>query len=301
MYCEDTSFIKFRCDRHGAAQPANQGADMGKANSLTRLVLHSGAPEQGENALVILGLDPAPVIGDLEDRISEFGAGPHRYVAGNTGLEVFECVVDQIGENLLQREAVAGDFGQRFDADLGLRLRRLMRNRRDDRLDQFSGVDPDRIEFAPSLAGKAKDGRNQPVHLGDRRFDEFEGFGKTFAQLLVIGVQHAFDAVAVGLWRWGGDRGKAQGADPLENIAAQLLEFAGEAHDIDQRRAKIVADDIGKALNFVVGLAKIDGAFIYRGFQVEVVVEQLCFGLVACASRTANQKNGKATQQDDES
>ena len=61
-----------------------------------------------------------------------------------------------------------------------------------------------------------------------------------------------------------------------------------------------MADDIGKALNFVVGLAQIGGAFVHRGLQIEVVVEQLRFGIVARAGRTANQKNGNAAEQDDE-
>jgi hypothetical protein len=38
--------------------------------------------------------------------------------------------------------------------------------------------------------------------------------------------------------------------------------FAGKAHDVLQRRAQIVADDIGKALDLVVGLAKIGGALV---------------------------------------
>ena len=51
---------------------------MGKANSLTRFVLYSRAPEQIENSLVILGVDTPAIIGNLEDRIAEFGAAPYR-------------------------------------------------------------------------------------------------------------------------------------------------------------------------------------------------------------------------------
>ena len=47
---------------------------------------------------------------------------------GTPVLEIFQRIVDQIGENLLQRETVADDVGQRFDPDLRLGLRGLMRH-----------------------------------------------------------------------------------------------------------------------------------------------------------------------------
>ena len=56
--------------------------------------------------------------------------GPGQDVAGDAGLEIFQRVVDQIGEDLLHRQPVADDVGQRLDADLRLRLGGLMRDRR---------------------------------------------------------------------------------------------------------------------------------------------------------------------------
>ena len=123
------------------------------------LVLGSGAAEQVEDALMVLGIDAAAVVGDLEDRKAELGAAADRDIAGNAGLEIFQRVVDQVGEDLLQREPVADDVRQRLDADLRLGLGGLMRHRRDDALDQFAGVDPHRLEFAPSLAGEIEDRR----------------------------------------------------------------------------------------------------------------------------------------------
>ena len=123
------------------------------------LVLGSGAAEQVENALMVLGIDAAAVVGDLENRKAELGAAADRDIAGNAGLEVFQRVVDQIGENLLQRQAVADDVGQRLDPDLRLGLRGLMRHGGDDAFDQFAGVDPHRLEFAPALAGEVEDRR----------------------------------------------------------------------------------------------------------------------------------------------
>ena len=75
---------------------------MGKPDALSRLILGSGAAEQIENALMILGVDAAPIVRYLENRKAELGATSHRDFAGDPGLEVFECIVDQIGEYLLQ-------------------------------------------------------------------------------------------------------------------------------------------------------------------------------------------------------
>ena len=90
---------------------------MGEADALSRLVLGSGAAEQIENPLMVLGIDAAAIVRYLENRKAELGASAHRDFAGNSGLEVFERIVDQIGENLLQRKAVADDIRQRVDPD----------------------------------------------------------------------------------------------------------------------------------------------------------------------------------------
>ena len=56
---------------------------MGQPDALARLVLGSGAAEQVEDALMVLGIDAAAVVGDLEDRKAELGAAADRDVAGN--------------------------------------------------------------------------------------------------------------------------------------------------------------------------------------------------------------------------
>ena len=58
--------------------------------------------------------------------------------------------------------------------------------------------------------------------------------------------------------------------DPLEDVAAQFLQLAGEAHDVHQRRAQVVADDIGEALDLVIGFAQVGGALVDRGLEVEI-------------------------------
>src|ERR1700722_18636494 len=131
---------------------------MGKSDPLSRLVLFGGAAEQVENALMVLGIDAAAIVRDLEDRKTQLCPAPDGDIAGNPGLEVFERVVDQIREYLFQREAIAVDGRQRFDANLGLGLRSLVRDCGNDVFDQFAGVDLNRFEFAPSLPGEVEDG-----------------------------------------------------------------------------------------------------------------------------------------------
>src|SRR6202165_44949 len=125
---------------------------MGKSYSLSRLVLGAGAAEQVENSLMVLGIDAAAIVGDFENRKAQLGPAADKDVAGNSRLEIFEGVVDQVRENLLQRQAVADDVRQRLDANPGLGLRGLMRHGRNDAFDQFAGIDPHRLELAPSRA-----------------------------------------------------------------------------------------------------------------------------------------------------
>ncbi len=139
------------------------------------------------------GSMPRPLSRNFEDRKTELGPAPDRDIAGHAGLEIFQRVVDQVRENLFQGQAVADDVWQRRDADLGLGLRSLMCHGRDDSFDQFAGVDPHRLEFAPSFAGEVEDGRDEPVHLGDRRFDEAQRFGEILRELPILAFEHRLD------------------------------------------------------------------------------------------------------------
>jgi hypothetical protein len=190
--------------------------------------------------------------------------------------------------------------GSGIDANLGFGLGGLVRDGCHDPFDQFAGLDPHRLEFAPPLAGEVEDGGYQAVHLGDRRFDESQRFGKILRKLPVFAVKDRL-VLAFDLWhRRSRSRGAAKCPNPPENVAAQFLEFAGKAHDVHQRRAQIVADDIGEALDLVVGLAKIGGALVDRGFEIEVVVAQQGFGVVAGARGAPYQKDRDASQHDNE-
>ena len=129
-----------------------------------------------------LYLDPAmlerlaladPMVRLHEGNVADYwtaleGVSHFLYLAWNAGLEIFERIVDQVGEDLLHGQAVADDVRHRIDPDFRLRLRGLMRHRRDDRLHQFLGIDPHRLELTPAFAGEIEDRRDQPIHLGDR-------------------------------------------------------------------------------------------------------------------------------------
>ena len=131
---------------------------MGKSYSLSRPVLGSGSTKEVKNPLMVLGIDAAAIVRDLEDRKTQLCPAPDGDIAGNPGLEVFERVVDQIRENLFQREAVADDTRQRLDANFGVGLGGLMRDGGNDAFDQFAGIDPHRLELAPPLAGEVENG-----------------------------------------------------------------------------------------------------------------------------------------------
>src|SRR4029079_16629398 len=141
---------------------------MRKTDALTGLVLGSGAAKQVEYPLVVLGVDAAAVIVDLEDSVAELGPPANSDLTGDAGLEIFDGVVDQIGEDLLQRQTVADEIRQRRDVDLGLRFGSLMRQRRHNRFDQLARVDLFRLEFAPALPGGIEDRREYAATLGDR-------------------------------------------------------------------------------------------------------------------------------------
>lgn len=89
---------------------------MGETDALAGLVLRSGAAEQVENALMVLGVDAAAVVGHLEDGRSQLGAAADGNIARHAGLEVLQRIIDEIGEYLLQRQPVADNVGQRLHA-----------------------------------------------------------------------------------------------------------------------------------------------------------------------------------------
>src|SRR3954447_1351847 len=108
---------------------------MREPDTLSRFVLCTRAAEKVKDSLMIFRVDAATVIDDLEDGEAEFCPAPDSQIAGYAGLEVFQGVVDQVREDLLERKAVADDVGQWLDMDLGVGLCGLMRHGGNDTLD----------------------------------------------------------------------------------------------------------------------------------------------------------------------
>ena len=88
---------------------------MGQSDALARAILHAGPAKQVENPLVILLIDPAAVVCHFVDNVAGFSAAGDADIAGHAGLQVFQRIVDQVGEHLLQRQPVADHLRQRLD------------------------------------------------------------------------------------------------------------------------------------------------------------------------------------------
>ena len=87
--------------------------------------------------------------------------------------------------------------------------------------------------LALALAREAQDRSDQPVHLAHRRLDEAERLG----EIRVEG-------------------GRLRLSPRARAMPAQQVELAREAHDVDQRRPQVVADDVGVALHLLVRLGE---------------------------------------------
>lgn len=84
---------------------------MSETDTLARPILRSRPAEQVKNALVVLRIDAAAVICDLKDATTELAPTADGNITGNIRYEVFQGIVDQIGENLFDRNAVADKSG----------------------------------------------------------------------------------------------------------------------------------------------------------------------------------------------
>src|SRR4051812_37667053 len=85
---------------------------MRESDALARLVLLARATEQIEDALMILGGDPPAIVGDRERRPPAFRTAAYLDLAGASRVEIFDGILDDVRDDLLDREPVAGDGGQ---------------------------------------------------------------------------------------------------------------------------------------------------------------------------------------------
>jgi len=80
--------------------------------------------------------------------------------------------------------------------------------------------------------------------------NESEGFREVLRELLVFALERGLGFCRDRRRRALTPRRRLSIAIRLKMSARNFLELAGEPHDVHQRRAQIVADDIGEALDF---------------------------------------------------
>ena len=107
---------------------------------------------------------------------------------------------------------------------------------------------------------------DQSVHLARRGADEADRLRQFILDRAPgLGLQTIRAVI-----RQGGDQGVER--------AQTLLQLAGEAHHIDQGRAQVVRDDIGEALDLLVGAAEVLSALDDPSLQPLVQTAQQSLG-----------------------
>ena len=114
------------------------------------------------------------------------------------------------------------------------------------------------LQHPAALPREAENGVDQPVHPLARGTDEFDCFGQVLAHRDIGFGAHQ----RVVLPR--------QIVEEARQPFLGRLQLGGEAHDVDQRRAEVVTDDIGEALDLFVGALEIGRARGDRAFEPEI-------------------------------
>lgn len=213
---------------------------MGKTNSFPRAILRTRAPEQIEDPGMILGINtPAVILDVYEDRRSLFPA-PHPYPSGPSRRKIFDRILKQIGENLLQGQPITDQVWKVFDLKGRFGVLKLVSQ---GTAGCFQHVlEPDRLgcKNAPSFPREPKDRIDKAVHLGGGRADEIDRLGKLdldgILYVAIDGVRQLLRHLFV----------------ELRDGLAGDLQFAGEPHHIDQRGPQIVAYDVCEPLDLVI-------------------------------------------------
>ena len=146
--------------------------------ALAGLVLLAGAAEEFEHALVVAGIDAAPVVGDLEHGARSGRAAAQADVAWPVGAEVLHGVFAQVGEQLFDGHPVVDDVGQ---GALHRDHRAAVVGQVAQAVGHAGGQHVHRqrlgIERAPPFARELEDGVDQPVHLAGGGADEADRLG----------------------------------------------------------------------------------------------------------------------------
>ena len=112
-----------------------------------------------------------------------------------------------------------------------------------------------RIERALAFAGKFQDCIDQGVHFLGRGSNEGYCLGK-------IRIDNGLDR---------GSRGKSLncriGHERRESTSSDVCSSLVKPITLTERRAKIVADDVGEPLNFLIGALEVRGSLLYPYLQ----------------------------------
>src|SRR4051812_2426634 len=119
---EDRAATRRFVEQEGATDPPGEAPRMGQADALARLVLDTGAAEEIKHAFAVGWTDAAAVIDDVDAMLARRFLGPDFDPSRHIAAQILQRVVEQIGEDLLDRHAIAADHRQLADHQLRLRL-----------------------------------------------------------------------------------------------------------------------------------------------------------------------------------
>uniref|UniRef100_A0A0N5A5Y8 Methyltransferase n=1 Tax=Parastrongyloides trichosuri TaxID=131310 RepID=A0A0N5A5Y8_PARTI len=176
------AFAQFGFDVDHAAHPANDVAYERQTQAFTRRVLLARAPEQLEYPFMIPRRDaPAVISHSIRDPAVRLLPAADLNMDRPARLLILDGVVDQIAEDLLDRQTVVLHRRQVADRDLAARFGDLMADGVSDGADHGRHIERLGLKGAAPLARQAQDGVDQPVHLGRRGADKAHRFGRILA------------------------------------------------------------------------------------------------------------------------
>src|SRR5690606_32453943 len=111
--------------------------------------------------------------------IARYMAGPDKDAQRALRVLIFDSIVEQVTQDLLERETVSDQFANaNVSGDLAAALGYLMVDGGSAVVDDFGQLDGFRFELAAAFAGDFEDGVGQPVHFAGGRADEANRFGQ---------------------------------------------------------------------------------------------------------------------------
>ena len=130
------------------------------------------------------------------------------------------------------------------------------------------------VQRPAPLARDFQNCRYETIHARNGALDEAEGFVEVLAQ-------HFRARKRIGC-------GKL-----LEKFRPQSLQLCGEAHDIDERRPQIVADDVSETLNLFIGAFERRRSLGNRLLKIGIRLGKHVLGFESCGVGAKKEPQGK--------